>query len=130
MRGLETAVAQVVQSALGESIDVRVGEQLATIPQDKVVVVNLDSKKPKNATFSDVFENTFKIQLQMHYADNTEESMENAGKAIHLELIKTDTWANNNDVLFHQVIDSKKSINENSWQQEFSYLVLSVDKES
>lgn len=130
MRALETKVAQAVNSSLAGSVEVRVGEQLETIPKDKVVVVNLDSKRPKNPAFSDVFENIFKIELRMHYADQTEQEMETAGDSIQHGLMTPNLWNTDDTILYHQINESKKFIKENYWMQEFSYLVLAVDKES
>ena len=130
MRELETKIAQSIQAVISESIEVRVGEQLATIPKDQVVVVNLDSKRPKNSAFSDVFENIFKIQVKMHYAESSEEQMEQTCRSIHFQLLNPDLWNLDENILYHQVQDTKKQIQENHWIQEITYMVLSVDKES
>ena len=75
-RALETKVAQLIQSKVEGLVEVRTGEQLAVVPKDKLCTVNLDAKRPKDPAFSNVFENTFKIRLSMHYADSTELQME------------------------------------------------------
>jgi len=130
MRGLETLVGQKIQGALQDSLDVRVAEQLNDIPKDKVCVVNLDTKRQKDPALIDVFENTFKIELRMRYGDATENEMEIAGKAIHFALINPHAWQNNNDVLHFSLQEVKKFISDNYWRQEFSYMIVAVDKES
>lgn len=129
-RALETKVAQLVQSKIDGLVEVRVGEQLAVIPKDKLCTVNLDAKRPKNSSFSNVFENTFKITLMMHYADNTEQEMESVGESIHLGLLDPDNFNDDSNVLHHQVQEMKKVVTDNNWIQEINYLLVAVDTES
>lgn len=129
-RALETKVAQLIQTNVEGLVEVRVGEQLAIVPKGKLCVVNLDAKRPKNSAFSNVFENTFKVTLMMHYADNTEQEMETIGESILQGLIKPENFKDEPEVLYHQVQEMKKSIQENCWVQDINYMVLAVDMES
>lgn len=129
-RALETKVAQLVQTKIEGLVEVRVGEQLAVIPKNKLCTVNLDAKRPKNSSFSNVFENTFKITLMMHYADNTVQEMESVGESIHEALINPSNFLEDSTVFYHQVQELKKTVQDSNWIQEINYMVLAVDMES
>ena len=89
MRNLEARVAQLIQLNVPTTIEVREGERNVGIPKDQIIVVNLESKRPKTPAYSNVFECFFKIELRMHYAESTEQEMQIAGDSIHFAISNT-----------------------------------------
>ncbi len=130
MRALETQVAQIVSTSLDGLVPVRVMEQLEPIPKDQLVSVVLETKRQKDTAIINVFENVFKIRLTMHWAENTEQKMNEAGSSIHRGLMNLNAWNENPDVLHFYLSEVKRSIEQDSWLQEYSYNIVAVDKES
>lgn len=125
-RELEQKVADVIITALNGLVEVRTGEQSASIPESSMVTVQLESQQLRTPAITNLFDSKVKVILKMHHADKTEAEMDQAGSVILDTLTEVSLSSSLNSYLT-QLKDTKADVGEGYWLREYNLEVLSVD---
>lgn len=125
-RELEQKVADVIITALDGLVEVRTGEQSASIPESSLVTVHLESQQLRTPAITNLFDSKVKVILKMHHADKTESEMHQAGSVILDALTEVSLSSSLNSYLT-QLKDTKADVGEGYWLREYNLEVLSVD---
>ena len=128
-REIEQNLADYINTELAGLVEVRTGENADTIPESAMITVHLESQTARESLITNLFNNIFKITLQMHYSDKTEAEMDQAGSSVLNSLISHNLSADLG--VYHAKLEETKSeVRQGMWVREFTLTTIGVDNAS
>ena len=128
-RLIEQKLADQLIASLDGLIEVRTGEQSATIPEDAMITVHLDSQTLRVPNITNLFDNRLQVVLRMQYADKTTAELDEAGKRI-IETLTSVSLAQSMSAYHVGLSDTRASVGDGYWMREYNVDVLAVDNAS
>lgn len=128
-RLIEQKLADQLITSLDGLVEVRTGEQSATIPESALITVHLDSQTLRLPNVTNLFENRLQVILKMHHADKTTADLDEAGSRI-VNTLTSVSLAQSMSAYHVELADTRASVGDGYWMREYNVEILAVDNAS